>query len=103
MGQPSEPGAQATGQGLLSVSALPYTTDDLQGPKHPYQMTRRDFVTVNIDALQMGVGGDDSWGRQPHSQYRIKPVARSYAFRLRAYDPKREAPEKLARQLAAIK
>jgi beta-galactosidase len=101
---PSEPGAQATGQTspsanerVLSVNALPYTTDDLEGPKHAYEITRRDFVTVNIDAQQMGVGGDDSWGRLPHSQYRLKPVARSYSFRLRAYDPKREAPEKLAR------
>ena len=23
-------------------------------------------ITVNIDAVQMGVGGDNSWGARPH-------------------------------------
>ena len=23
-------------------------------------------ITVNVDAVQMGVGGDDSWGARPH-------------------------------------
>ena len=25
-----------------------------------------DELTVNIDAVQMGVGGDNSWGDRPH-------------------------------------
>ena len=24
---------------------------------------------MNIDAVQMGVGGDNSWGARPHPQY----------------------------------
>ena len=27
------------------------------------------MLTVNVDAVQMGVGGDDSWGAKPHDPY----------------------------------
>ncbi|MBP7937315.1 MAG: DUF4981 domain-containing protein [Phycisphaerae bacterium] len=83
---PNGIGLLAVGMPLLSVNALPFTTDDLEGPEHPYQITRRDFVTLNLDLKQMGVGGDDSWGALPHEEYRIKPDPYTYAFRLRAFE-----------------
>jgi beta-galactosidase len=90
-------GLLAVGMPLLSVNALPYTTDDLEGPKHPYELPKRDFVTVNLDLMQMGVGGDNSWGALPHPEYRIHPEARAYRFRLRAYDVNKASPETLSR------
>ena len=44
----------------------------LRGAKHPADISKRDFVTLSLDYGQMGVGGDDSWGAQPHLQYKIR-------------------------------
>ena len=80
-------GLLAAGRPLLSVNALHYTTDDLMSREHGYQMTRRDFITLNLDLVQMGVGGDDSWGAWPHAEFLIPSnKAYSYSFRLRPFD-----------------
>jgi beta-galactosidase len=39
-------------------------------------------ITVNLDHRQMGVGGDDSWGAQPHNEYRLPVMHYDYKFRL---------------------
>jgi beta-galactosidase len=39
-------------------------------------------VTVNLDYLQMGVAGDDSWGALPHDQYRLWPKEYHYSFKI---------------------
>ena len=57
----------------LSVSAWPYGMDDLATAKHDFELPVRDFITVNLDHLQMGVGGDNSWGLPVNEPYRIKP------------------------------
>jgi beta-galactosidase len=90
-------GLLVIGQPELSVNALPYTTADLEGPKHPYELTLRDFVTLNVDLKQMGVGGDNSWGAQPHGEYRLKPQAYAYTLRLRAFNTASENPAALSK------
>jgi beta-galactosidase len=90
-------GLLAIGLPLLSVNALHYTTDDLQSAKHPYEMVRRDFVTLNLDLMQEGVGGDNSWGTWPHDEFLIPCKPYSYRFRLRPFSG-REDPGTLARQ-----
>jgi beta-galactosidase len=35
---------------------------DLETAKHDIELPRRNFVTVNLDGFQTGVGGDSSWG-----------------------------------------
>ena len=57
----------------LSVSAWPYSMEDLAGATHDFGLPRRDFITVNLDHLQMGVGGDNSWGLPVNDPYRIWP------------------------------
>jgi beta-galactosidase len=56
----------------LSMSAWPYSMDDLATAKHNLELPERDFITVNLDHLQMGVGGDNSWGLPVNDPYRIK-------------------------------
>lgn len=90
-------GLLAIGMPLLSVNALPYTTADLEGPKHPHELRRHDFVTLNIDARQMGVGGDNSWGRVPHEEFLIQPLAQNYYFRLRPFLVGVDSPAKLSK------
>ena len=77
-------GIRITGSPLFGFSALPFTYDDLVstqwGVKHACLLEKRDFIDLNADLVQMGVGGDDSWGAWPHPQYRIP--AKDYSFTL---------------------
>lgn len=76
-------GLLVMGLPLLEVSCWPYTMPDLEGAKHPHELPRREGITVNLDFRQMGVGGDTSWGRLPHAEYRLPPAPYSYRFLLR--------------------
>jgi beta-galactosidase len=46
-----------------------------------------DYVALAIDYGQMGVGGDDSWGKRTLEQYSLGEKSYRYGFRLRAFDP----------------
>jgi len=82
-------GLLAVGMPLLSVSAWPYTMEDLESAKHIHELPRRDTVTVNLDYKQMGVGGDDGWTEKarPHPEYRLPVKAYTYSFRLQPVTP----------------
>jgi beta-galactosidase len=72
----------------LSVSAWPYRQQDLEAASHDEELPRRDRITVNLDHLQMGVGGDNAWGLEVHPPYRIAPGrAYEWSFRLEAVSP----------------
>ena len=79
-------GLLVVGQPLLSLSALPFTVEDLtqekRGSRHTIDLTPRDFVTLCLDLKQRGVGGDDSWGATPHSPYCVPARDSTYWFRL---------------------
>jgi beta-galactosidase len=92
-------GLLAVGLPYLSVNALPYATEDLEGPKHPFELRQRGVVTLNLDLKQMGVGGDNSWGARPHEEYRIKAEPLRYRFRLRAFDPQVDSAAELSKRV----
>ena len=48
-------------------------------------MPDRDFITLNVDHKQMGVGGDDSWSMQaiPHEEFRLPAQEYQYGFVIR--------------------
>ena len=50
-----------------------YTQAAAEGPLHWFEVRRSDVLTVNVDAAQMGVGGDDCWGAQTHAWWRLLP------------------------------
>ncbi len=50
---------------------------------HGGSMKKGDFIWWNIDYKQMGVGGDNSWGAKPHSEYLLPYMDYSYSFVLR--------------------
>lgn len=90
-------GLLAIGQPLLSVNALHYTTEDLMSATHGWKITPRDTVTLNLDLVQMGLGGDTSWKDWPHKEFRIpsdKPY--TYSFCLRPFNAKTADINKLA-------
>ncbi|WP_299212735.1 glycoside hydrolase family 2 TIM barrel-domain containing protein [uncultured Aquimarina sp.] len=72
----------------LSVSAWPYTTEDIDNALHTYDLKKRDFITLNIDHLQMGVGGDDSWSKNalPHQEFRVPAKNYEYSYILKPVD-----------------
>ncbi|NND09244.1 MAG: DUF4981 domain-containing protein [Saprospiraceae bacterium] len=52
--------------------------------RHNIEVLQRNLININIDYLQMGIGGDNSWGAKPHRQYMIEPQHYSYAFLIQA-------------------
>ncbi|PID69904.1 MAG: beta-galactosidase [Flavobacteriales bacterium] len=48
--------------------------------RHGADIKIGDKVIWNIDLLQMGVGGDTSWGRPVHEEYTIKPKDYNYSI-----------------------
>ena len=69
---------------LLSMSAWPYTNQVIQSARHTYKLTDAGYINLNIDLVQMGVGGNDSWSdvAAPIEQYQIKAAPASYRFYL---------------------
>ena len=68
---------------LLEMSAHTYSIRDLDSePTHYYQIPSQDFIEISIDHLQMGVGGDNSWGYRPHEKYRLLDTKYSYKYYL---------------------
>lgn len=70
------------GQHLLQAGAWPYSQTDLEAASHIHELPKRDFITVNLDYLQRGVGGINSWGAQPLPQYTIPSGRYQYDFTL---------------------
>ena len=48
--------------------------------RHTVDVKTRDLTSVNIDLGQMGVGGDNSWGKWTHEQYRLTAKEYRYSF-----------------------
>jgi len=53
---------------------------------HVDDIEPRDLVAVNIDYGQMGVGGDDSWGKRTLMSYSLNKMEYRYGFTIRLLD-----------------
>ncbi|MEI6949221.1 glycoside hydrolase family 2 TIM barrel-domain containing protein [Paraflavisolibacter sp. H34] len=69
---------------LLSMSAWPYTEENLQNARHTNKLKDAGYLTLNVDLVQMGVGGNDSWSEvaAPLEQYQIPAKPYRYGFYL---------------------
>ena len=69
---------------LLSINAWPYTEQNIIAARHTNKLKDAGYLTVNIDLLQMGVGGNDSWSdlAAPLPQYQIPAKPYRYSFYL---------------------
>ena len=68
----------AEGKGYRIESFMPfnfrawnYVADDLDKTRHTFELPTRDHVTLNIDLLIHGVGGNDAWGARTLDAYTI--------------------------------
>ncbi|MFL6256531.1 MAG: glycoside hydrolase family 2 TIM barrel-domain containing protein [Pyrinomonadaceae bacterium] len=75
-------GFRAVGLPEIYFSAWPFRMSELERAKHSAEIQKGKEITVNLDHRQMGVGGDDSWGAQPHAEYRLPAKPYEYRFRL---------------------
>ncbi len=67
--------------GFFEASAWPYTQEDLENAKHIHELPERDFITVNVDLGQRGVGGDQPGQLILMDKYRLKPFEKyEYSF-----------------------
>jgi beta-galactosidase len=86
---------------LLSMSAWPYTEQNIATAKHTNKLKDAGFITLNIDLIQMGVGGNDSWSdvAAPLEQYQIKPGNYQYSFYIIPVSFKKQTAAQVAKTL----
>lgn len=82
-------GVKISGAQLLSFSAHHQFNDDFDAgetkkQRHTTDIVKRDFVNINIDYGQTGVGGDNSWDQKAwaHQKYRIQPANLTYTYKI---------------------
>jgi beta-galactosidase len=86
---------------LLSMSAWPYTERNIEEAKHTNKLKVAEYITLNIDLVQMGVGGNDSWSdvAAPLEQYQIKPGSYHYSFYIVPFNSRTEDPGTRAKEI----
>lgn len=93
-------GIVVEGYPMIDMSALHNKWTDFESPertdgrqrqgvevvnRHTTDVKKQDFVSLDIDYKQMGVGGDNSWGARTHPEYRLEGKEYKYSFRMRAF------------------
>ncbi len=69
----------------FEFSALHFAAEDLDRAVHPYELNVLDETVLRINAIQIGIGGDDSWSRiGPHAQYLPSDPVYAYGYILSA-------------------
>jgi beta-galactosidase len=83
------------------MSAWPYTDDNIETAKHTNKLKDADYITLNIDLMQMGVGGNDSWSEvaAPLEQYQIKAQPYHYSFYIVPFNSKTKEPGIRAKEI----
>jgi beta-galactosidase len=81
----------------ISFSVWPYSTSQIDDALHTYDLKKNNFLTVNIDHKQMGVGGDDSWSLQalPHPEFRVETMDYNYQFVIKKVGNKEESMKRM--------
>jgi beta-galactosidase/evolved beta-galactosidase subunit alpha len=90
-------GLLAQGQPTLDFSAHWYTTNDLDEAAHTIDLPRRDFITLNLDYAQNGLGSG-SCGPGTLERYWLRPEEFTFRLRLRPFSLDAASPSVLARQ-----
>jgi beta-galactosidase len=97
----SKDGLLIVADSLLSMSAWPYTEENISKAKHTTDLKPAGFITLNIDLIQMGVGGNDSWSdvAAPLEQYQVKAQNYHYSFYLVPFNSKKKSAGERAKEV----
>ena len=74
-------GLRFTGEGM-EFSALPYTPHELECAQHEDELPPVHYTVIRCAKMQMGVGGDNSWGARTHDEY-LLDVSKRMEFTFR--------------------
>ena len=73
--------------GVMEASALHFTSKDLSGARHPYELTKRSETVLNINGQSRGVGNESCMGVRPLEKYVMRPSKKySYSFNILPFD-----------------
>lgn len=86
-------GIQITGLQPIAFSALHFAPEDLdpgltRKMQHSIDVIPRKNIFLHVDLKQRGLGGDNSWGMYPHSEYRLLDKKYSYSYRMKLVELK---------------
>ncbi|MFN8253973.1 MAG: glycoside hydrolase family 2 TIM barrel-domain containing protein [Ferruginibacter sp.] len=86
---------------LLSMSAWPYTEENIQNARHTNKLKDAGFITLNIDLVQMGVGGNDSWSdvAAPLEKYQVPAKNYQYGFYIVPFNAKNKTAGERAKEI----
>ncbi|TDS10270.1 glycoside hydrolase family 2 TIM barrel-domain containing protein [Sphingobacterium paludis] len=81
-------GLLVEGKQPLQMGAWPFSQKQISQTKHWYKLKKENSITLNIDLLQMGIGGNDTWTdvSQPLEKYQIPAKEYHYSFRLKPFE-----------------
>jgi beta-galactosidase len=78
-------GIRVDGVQPICFSALHNYTEDFdpgltKKNQHIADIVERNYTVMHIDLKQRGVGGDNSWGAQPHEEYKLLNKKYTYSY-----------------------
>jgi len=72
-------GIRVSGDPKINFNVSPYTLDELESRKHPWELKPCDGWVIYLDYGQMGLAGENSWGARPWPEYQLR-ADREYAY-----------------------
>lgn len=88
----------AAGESPLEISALHYTPEELDRRVHPHELNACADTILRLNAIQIGLGGDNSWSRiVTHEPYLPHDESYRYSFLLAPVD---ETTDPMAKYVA---
>ncbi len=94
-------GLLAAGAPTLDFSASWFDTEDLTAAAHTDDLVERDFITLNLDWRQNGLGSA-SCGPGVLEPYRLQPESFAFTIRLRGIDTRHDDPAALAQRALSV-
>ncbi len=81
-------GAQLIGFGAQYYDTADYHSTSAQVKAknlHPHELPKKRKIYINIDYMQRGVGGTNTWGAKPLSDYIIPYLDYQYSYSFEPY------------------
>ncbi|MCU9613056.1 DUF4981 domain-containing protein [Caldibacillus lycopersici] len=89
-------GLFAAGRPTFDFSAHYYEATDFEAANHTYELEKRDYLVVNLDYAQHGLGSA-SCGPDVLEKYKLKPVPFTFSVRLKPYVKNQYEPVALSK------
>ncbi|KVV15731.1 glycoside hydrolase family 2 TIM barrel-domain containing protein [Flavobacterium sp. TAB 87] len=75
-----ESGIKIIGDTPLSISVWPWETKQIEKALHTNELKPNNYYTVNVDMVQLGVGGADTWSMKSLTIEKYRLNAKTYTY-----------------------